>query len=236
MTPRRLAGLALLIAATSVSAACSNDSDRFRTNLFVSPDGSLIADWWDESSGGALGSIADYVQIRPRSERFRFKDDIVFRGLAHGPLRLVWKSGTELEITYPKETTVFESKSIWNNVSITYRRDAELNEYHPDYSHFGGAYSPDVQNVAVWHQDPSRGDSHWLEDCVQLVPSKYDPSFKIGDNCSFVGITGDNLKMKWSTAKHLSVTYPPGTKVSRADSRWKDVTITYAEDPKLQKY
>jgi len=42
--------------------------------------------------------------------------------------------------------------------------------------------------------------------------------------------------MKWPTARHLEITYPPGTKVIKAEPKWNDVTITYGEDPKLQKY
>ena len=148
----------------------------------------------------------------------------------------MWKSQTELEITYPTQTSIFESASTWNNVSITHREDAGFGDPYAGVDHFRGPDSPDEQNVAVWHQDPNRGDEHWLEDCVQLVPNKYDRNLKLGEHCSFIGISGDNLRMKWPTAKHLYISYPPGTKVTKADPKWNDVTITYAEDPKLQKY
>jgi hypothetical protein len=99
---------------------------------------------------------------------------------------------------------------------------------------FGGASSPDNAIAAVWYQDPKRGDDHWLEDCVQLIRENQRPA--AGENCTFVGVSGDNLRLKWPTSRHLEVSYPPGTKVFKADAKWNDVTITYAEDPKLQKY
>jgi len=99
--------------------------------------------------------------------------------------------------------------------------------------HFATALSPDEQVYSMWYQNPKGGDEHWLEDCLTLAPSLGDPGRM---TCSFIGITGDNLKMKWPTATHLEITYPPGTKVIKADPKWKYVTITYAEDPKLQKY
>ena len=190
---------------------------------------------YGESGGGAAGGWVDEsVQLRRREERFRFKDDVVFKADCHCTLRVVWKSRTELEITYPGQTNVLASKSTWNNVAITHREDSAFGEPYSGVDHFGVVNSPDEQNIAVWYQDPSRGDDHWLEDCVQLV--QWDASIKGGENCSFVGISGDNLKMKWSTATHLNVSYPPGTKVMRADPKWNHVTITYAEDPTLQKY
>jgi hypothetical protein len=234
MTPRRSACLAIFTATAFVSAACGSDPGR--VNLFVSPDGSLIADVYRDSGGGAAGWITESVQLRRHEERFRFKDDVVFRAECHCTLRVVWKSPTELEISYPGQTSIYESESTWNNVSITLREDAAFGEPYSGVDHFGVMDSPDEQNVAVWHQDPNRGDDHWLEDCVQLIRNEYDPSIKIGENCSFVGISGDNLRMKWSTATHLNVSYPPGTKVTKADPKWNHVTITYAEDPKLQKY
>jgi hypothetical protein len=101
---------------------------------------------------------------------------------------------------------------------------------------FGNTISPDDGINATWFQDPRRGDVHWVEDCVELVIVRLDQGPGDGESCSFVGITGDNLKMKWPTSRRLEITYPPGTKVIKADPKWNDVTITYAEDPKLQKY
>ena len=99
--------------------------------------------------------------------------------------------------------------------------------------HFATALSPDENVYSLWYQDPKHGDERWLEDCLVLAPSVGDPGPM---KCAFIGITGDNLKMKWPTAKHLEITYPAGTKIIKADTKWNDVTITYAEDPKLQKY
>jgi len=233
MKPRRFLGLAVLIAAASVSAACGRDPRR--VNLFVSPDGSLIADVYTDSGGGAVGWVTESVQLRRHEERFRFKDDVVFSADCHCTLRVVWKSPTELEIAYPGQTSIYESKSTWNNVAITHREDPAFGDPYAGVDHFGIVDSPDEENIAAWNQNPNRGDNRWLEDCVRLIHYKDDGTFKFGD-CIFVGITGDNLRMRWSTAKHLYVSYPPGTKVTKADPKWNDVTITYAEDSKLQKY
>ena len=103
-----------------------------------------------------------------------------------------------------------------------------------DMYHFATLASPDSEIDAQWYQNSKRGDDHWLEDCVQLVRLTLQAPRET--TCSFVGITGDNLKMKWPTRRHLEITYPRGTTVIKADTKWNDVTITYAEDPRLQKY
>jgi len=234
VTTHRLTSLALFIATASISTACT--SEKTRMNLFVSPDGSLVADVYEESGGGATGWVSESVQLRRRDERFRFTDDVVFSADCHCTLRVAWKSSTELEITYPGQTVIYESKSTWYNISISHREDAAFGDPYAGVLHFGIVDSPDEEHVAVWQQDPNRGDDHWLEDCVELIPNQDDRSVKVGKHCSFIGITGDNLRMKWSTARQLHISYPPGTKVTKADPKWNDVAITYAEDPKLQKY
>jgi hypothetical protein len=103
-----------------------------------------------------------------------------------------------------------------------------------DTYYFATVTSPDSEIEATWRQNAKRGDDRWLEDCVELVRLTLQPLRET--NCSFVGITGDNLKMKWPTRRHLEITYPPSTKVVKAETKWNDVTITYAEDPRLQKY
>jgi hypothetical protein len=51
---------ALVFAAVLVSGCGKND--RSRTDLFLSPNGLLVADVWNESGGGAAGASADFVR------------------------------------------------------------------------------------------------------------------------------------------------------------------------------
>jgi hypothetical protein len=234
MKPRRLVCLVIFVTTAASMSACGNDT--YRTGIFLSPDGSLVADWYTASCCGAAGSVKDYVQLRRRTERFRFKDDAIFEGGGSNAVRrVVWKSPSELEITYPALTTVIRSESRWNNVAIRYREDAELREgdAEPGTYHFTAVASPDSQIYAEWTQYDKRGDGHWWDDCLELIPLNQGMNTV---ECSFVGITGDNLNRRWDTSRHLHIAYPPGTKVIKADAKWNDVTITYAEDPKLQKY
>lgn len=68
------------------------------------------------------------MQVRPRTERFTFKEDVIFNGGGANIIEVVWKSRTHLEITYPTLTSVMRSETRWNNVSIAYREDAQLRD------------------------------------------------------------------------------------------------------------
>jgi hypothetical protein len=99
-----------------------------RQGVFLSPDGSLVADWYSEWGGGAAGYWADYVQLRKRGERFSVERHFVFHSESAGNLKIMWKSNTELEIAYPTMTSLFRSEARWDGVSISYREDPELRE------------------------------------------------------------------------------------------------------------
>ena len=73
----------ILVAAASISA-CGSDTSR--VGIFLSPDGSLVADWYREYGGGALGYVNDCVQLRPRVKRFEYSGDCVFSADARGGL------------------------------------------------------------------------------------------------------------------------------------------------------
>ena len=84
-----------------------------------------------------------------------------------------------------------------------------------------------------WSQDFQRGDEHWPEDCVKLYWVKDRGEWTTGTDCIFVGVSGDDLRMKWIGMRQLAISYPSGTVVTKAVPKlFTDVTITYAEDPK----
>jgi hypothetical protein len=206
-----------------------------RMNILLSPDGTMIADWY-------MNDTINYVQLRKRGERFSYGHGTVLEAGGY-PLEMNWKSSTELEIVYQELYGVERRELRWKNVSIAYRQDHELENRSnsKDYSetyHFRGADAPHGVIFAGWQQDEKRGDERWWEDCVTLYWHVTDGGRDTwtDSGCSFVGISGDNLKIKWTGPRSLAITYPPGTRVSKADAKAKDVTITYAEDPTLQKY
>jgi hypothetical protein len=69
-----------------------------------------------------------------------------------------------------------------------------------------------------------------------MIASPTIESFSPSSDCVFVGISGDNLKIKWTSNKDLEIWYPPETTVIRRSPTWNNVSITYDEDPDLQKY
>jgi hypothetical protein len=228
---------ALILAALLVSGC---GSDRHREDLALSPNGVLIADVWSESGGGAAGYSADFVQIRRRGERFSFRKDYVFEGMSADFVKAFWKSDTELEIVHPKmyESDLFRAEPRWSDVSITYREDPQLRErgWRENSYLFQTVSSRDERVDAIWSQHFQRGDEHWAEDCVRLYWLKDGGDWTTGRDCIFVGVSGDDLRMKWTGSRQLAISYPPNSTVTKADLKSNDVTITYAVDPKLQKY
>ena len=69
--------IASLVLSAIISGSCGTSVNR--VGIFLSPDGSLIADWYQRFMGGAAGGIEDTVQLRKRSERFSLREDVVFR-------------------------------------------------------------------------------------------------------------------------------------------------------------
>ena len=120
---RAVASLSIV---TLVMSGCARDVGR--VGVYLSPDGSLIADWYQLSGGGPAGSSEDRVQLRRRGERFRVQKDFVFGGGSANVLRILWKSNAQLDVTYPTMTGVRRSESQWNDVSITYHEDPRLRE------------------------------------------------------------------------------------------------------------
>jgi hypothetical protein len=221
------------VAGALLTTACWIPSPH-RMDISLSPDGAVIADWY-------MDDTRNYVQLRRRGERFSYGHGTVLE--AHGyPLEMNWKSNTELEIVYQGFYSVERRESRWNGVSIAYREDHELTnrvrERHGERFHFNGLDSPSgTMFFASWQQDEKRGDERWWEDCVEVYrQTKGDYTQWASSGCVFVGVSGDDLKMKWIGRKQLAITYPPGTKVSKAETKANDVTITYTEDLSLQKY
>ena len=123
-------------------------------------------------------------------------------------------------------------------MSISYREDPELRERgrRENSDLFRGSYSGDQRVASGWSQDFQRGDEHWPEDCVKLYWVKDRGEWTPGTDCIFVGVSGDDLRMKWIGLRQLAISYPSGPVVTKADPKSYNVTITYAEDPKLPKY
>jgi hypothetical protein len=117
-----------LSVAIAVMAMSACERDVLRQRVLPSPDGSILADWYQLADGGGAGASADLVQLRKRGERFSLRDDYVFEGWPGEVLKISWKNNSELEIVYPMTADVRRSESHWDRVSITYRGDPQLKE------------------------------------------------------------------------------------------------------------
>ena len=87
----------------------------------TSPDGALIADWYQISGGGAASATSDSVAIRRANEPFQETSEYVFGTVDADRISMKWQSARELEITYMEGTTVGRQRTQWNDVEIHYR-------------------------------------------------------------------------------------------------------------------
>ncbi|SRR5258708_2332410 len=120
MAEHRLArfGIAVAIAGLA-AAACTTRLTPIAA--IPSPDGSIVADWYRVSGGTDVRWTAGYVRLRKSADPFVARNDDVLQLTSDAKLTIVWKSNTQLEITYPAGETVARAYPKWNNVAIVYR-------------------------------------------------------------------------------------------------------------------
>jgi hypothetical protein len=108
--------LSLLLFAT----ACGLSSDPVRMQSLNSPDGALVADYYQVWGGGATGGVADMVAIRRTEEPFGSWRDYVFGAIDGNEVTLKWIDSRTLEITYPKGLSPSRTSSSWHDVAVKY--------------------------------------------------------------------------------------------------------------------
>jgi hypothetical protein len=121
---RRACGACILLISACLVGACGNETSRIGT--IPSPDGSVIADWYQISGGGGAGWSQDFVRLRKRGERFAVSSDNVFEAISADNVKVVWNGNRQLQISYPSLTAVDKTLPKWNSVSITFREDPGL--------------------------------------------------------------------------------------------------------------
>jgi hypothetical protein len=122
VTPRlsRLsAAFAIVCGWTLIVGACA--SDVVHQKSLASPDGAVVADWYDLSGGGGAGWVVDRVRLRPSTEQFQADRDYIFSARSADTVNMRWISNNELEVSYDKRGTVTTSQPRWKHIAITYR-------------------------------------------------------------------------------------------------------------------
>lgn len=114
---RRLLTAAALLAAVSCGWL---DSEPIRMETVRSPDGTVIADYYQNGGGGATGGVADIVALRRSDEPFRRRRDYVFGAVDARVVTIRWLGNRTLEITYPKGLDGATMKTSWHEVKIVY--------------------------------------------------------------------------------------------------------------------
>jgi len=87
----------------------------------VSPDGKIVAEWYELLGGGAAGWGVDRVELRPASEAFKGGRAYSFSSISADPVKMRWISNSELELSYDRRGTVERSNATWKGVTIRYR-------------------------------------------------------------------------------------------------------------------
>src|SRR6266571_6159717 len=117
---RLLLGVFFAVVTIAIGPSCSLRSDPIMMESVISPDGAMIADWYEISGGGAAGAVSGAISLRAATEPFRAKSDFVFGAIDANVLTLKWISSRELEITYPRGVPVTRMSASWRHVSIRY--------------------------------------------------------------------------------------------------------------------
>jgi hypothetical protein len=108
----------LAVAGVALESACAST-----TTLLVSvpsPNGEIVADWYEVTGGGAAGWAVDRVCLRRVTEAFAAKSDYAFSASSAEPLKMRWLSNHELEVSYDRRGTIERSQSTWRGIKISY--------------------------------------------------------------------------------------------------------------------
>jgi hypothetical protein len=115
----------LILLSLVALSGCVIERAYYRLATVPSPNGHLLADWYQRSAG----SSEDRVTIHAPNEAFSRELPYVFEGISADQLKIVWISDTELSITYPSNTIVTKAMAEWKGVRITYREDPHMSRY-----------------------------------------------------------------------------------------------------------
>lgn len=111
----RVIGVLLALGASQCS------SEIVRMQSVKSPDGSMIADYYLNSGGGAASAVGEVVSLRMATDEFHDQaSHVVFGAIDADPITVRWISDRELEITHRKDAFVNTAKSSWRQVAIKY--------------------------------------------------------------------------------------------------------------------
>jgi len=94
--------------------------------------------------------------------------------------------------------------------------------------------SPDRTILVDWYELAGGGGAGWSEDQVRLRPS--DERFRTGSDCVFRAASADRLSIRWKDSRSLEIAYPHQDSVLKSESRWRNVSISYREDPALRRH
>lgn len=124
--------LGLLAVAATVIGACQFMYTVSAAAAVSSPDGKLVADWYQLGGGGAAGWSIDRIRLRragdPSNLRWpsaMLRDYSV--GIISGDrLNIRWTSNNELRVDYPTLSTVTRCEPQWREVSIRCHEDPQM--------------------------------------------------------------------------------------------------------------
>lgn len=113
-------GFVPLLGLLLLAAACGLRSEPIKLHSLNSPDGAFVADYYQESGGGATGGVADVVAIRRAAEPFGRRSDYVFGAIDDHQITLRWVDSRTLQIAYPKGLSPARASASWHDVKVTY--------------------------------------------------------------------------------------------------------------------
>lgn len=88
----------------------------------ITPDGRHVASVYQRSCGATTG-WATFVNIRPRSTRFRGGGkDVIFGADGLYPIGVYWSDNTHLRVEYIRcpQNKIFKQEKSWKDVAISY--------------------------------------------------------------------------------------------------------------------
>ena len=116
---RRVTGsFAMAFVVAMCFSSCGFWSETELVKSSISPNGVIVADWYQISGGGAAGWSRDRVRLRPANEKFATGNDYSFDAISADKIELEWASDTELRVRYPSDAAVTKSEPKWNDIAI----------------------------------------------------------------------------------------------------------------------